>query len=99
MLSPVANFIVNDIIQPILFKTGDVILPVDFLGFGKVEYDFDVSMTRPLLITNDSLEAYMNGGIYILTEDNYAKLPTRELQFIDNPDLGFQVSFSEFFLN
>lgn len=51
------------------------------------------------MVSKDAIELYLNGGVYVLNEDNYAKLPEKQLQFIDNHNLGFQVSVSEFTVN
>jgi hypothetical protein len=40
------NFYVNNVFFPIFMKYGEIILPFDIAGFGKKEYDIDVSFPK-----------------------------------------------------
>lgn len=50
-------------------------MPVDLIGLGKLEYDLDLNMPIAPKVQNDSLEVYINGGLYVLNENGYANFP------------------------
>jgi hypothetical protein len=74
-------------------------MPVDLIGLGKLEYDLDLNMPIAPKVQNNSLEVYINGGLYVLNENGYANFPKSKLQFINDESLAFQVAISEFIAN
>ena len=46
MFTRVFNFYLNNLIVPIFMKYGEIILPFDAAGFGKHEYDVDISFPK-----------------------------------------------------
>jgi hypothetical protein len=74
-MEPVFNFVYDKVLEPYILHSGDIIMPVDFYGFGDVEYDIDLAFTKQPLVTNDSIEIYLNAGITVLNEYLYDQLP------------------------
>ena len=64
-----------------------------------MEYDLDFGLPVSPKVTKDSIEIYINGGMYILDEVSYAKVPNTPLHFIDSSEIGFQVAISDFTVN
>ena len=44
-LAPTVNFIWDRILEPFVLHSGEFILPFDFLGFGSLEYDFNLGFS------------------------------------------------------
>ena len=89
VVEPTFNFLANYLLTPILFHYGEFIIPADFIGIGSIEYDIDVGLPSSPLVTDDAIELYLNGGVYVSTEDNYAEVPTTPLHFLNDTNLGF----------
>jgi hypothetical protein len=85
--APTVNFLFDNILEPFILHSGEIILPFDFLGFGDLEYDINLGFSQKPKITNDSLEIFLDGGISVLGEEN--EYPKKPLRFIDDEDLGF----------
>ena len=96
-LAPTVNFIWDRILEPFVLHSGEFILPFDFLGFGSLEYDFNLGFSQKPRVTNDSLEIYLDGSISVLGEEN--EWEVKKLQFIQDEDLGFQVAISDYVVN
>jgi hypothetical protein len=45
-MEPVFNFVYDKVLEPYILHSGDIIMPVDFYGFGDVEYDIDLAFTK-----------------------------------------------------
>ena len=88
-LEPVFNFYYEEILEPYIFHSGEMIIPLDFLGFGNLEYDWDLAFTKSPIVTDDSVELFFDAGVTVLNEFLYDIQPQKQMNFIDNEDLGF----------
>ena len=66
--APTFNFLYDKVLEPYVLHSGEIIVPFDFMGFGDLEYDFDLGFSKPPRVTNDSLEIYLNGDLSVLGE-------------------------------
>ena len=97
LFQPLFNWIFNDLLHPYILHR--LIIPFDLMGYGKYEYDVDYLFTKRPIVKEDALEIFWNAGVNILHQPVYAELPHKELKFIENEKLGFQLAISDFVSN
>ena len=95
----VFNTYMNMFLEPIFLRFGDIVVPIDFAGFGNLEYEIDIAMPLSPTVTDSSLQLYFDAGIYAMNENSFTEPPEKALKFIDDDNLGFQVAISEFMVN
>lgn len=96
---PIFNYWYEEIFEPYIIHSGEIVLPFDYFGFGTLEYDWDLAFTKPPVVTEDSVEIYLDAGLTVLNEYLYDIPPQHEMSFIDNENLGFQMCISDFVVN
>jgi hypothetical protein len=99
LVVPGFELLFNYFLEPIFFHSGEIIIHIDILGIGSVEYDLDFGLPLSPKVTEDAIELFVNGGTYIMDEKSYASVPETSLEFIKDKDIGFQVAISDFVVN
>ena len=73
--APIFNFCYEEIIEHYILHSGEIIYPLDFFGFGTLEYDWDLAFTKSPRVTHDSVEIFVDAGLTVLNEFLYGNQP------------------------